>query len=67
MPGDNVPVANPADVASIDAIMATAYDVISGPAGEERDWDRERSLFLPRARLIPTSGKAGGHEYGRAA
>jgi hypothetical protein len=28
--------------------------VISGPAGEERDWDRFRSLFLPEARLIPT-------------
>ena len=59
MPGDHVPVSNPADVASIDAIMAAAYDVISGPAGKERDWDRERSLFFPAARLIPTSGKAG--------
>ena len=44
-----------ADVASIDAIIAAAYDVISGPAGQERDWDRERSLFLTGARLIPTS------------
>src|SRR5947209_52236 len=47
--------ANPADVESIDAIIAAAYDVISGPAGKKRDWDRERSLFIPGARLIPTA------------
>ena len=56
--------ANRADVASIDAIIAAAYDVISGPLGAERDWDRERSLFLPEARLIPTSGKTGGTGLG---
>jgi hypothetical protein len=49
-----VPAANPADVASIDAIITAAYDVISGPAGQQRDWNRERSLFFPDARLIPT-------------
>jgi hypothetical protein len=43
------------DVESIDAIIAAAYDVISGPAGQKRDWDRERSLFYPGARLIPTA------------
>jgi hypothetical protein len=48
-------IANPADVASIDAIVRTAYDVISGSSGEKRDWDRERSLFYPGARLIPTA------------
>jgi hypothetical protein len=46
--------ADPADVASPDAIIAALYDVISGPAGAARDWDRMRSLFLPGARLIPT-------------
>lgn len=48
--------ANPADVASIDAIMKAVYDVISGDAGQKRDWDRFRSLFYKDARLIP-SGK----------
>jgi hypothetical protein len=52
-------IADPADVASIDAIINAAYDVISGPAGQKRDWDRERSLFIPGARLIPTAKKAG--------
>jgi len=52
-------IADPADVASVDAIVKAAYDVISGPAGKKRDWDRERSLFIPGARLIPTTAKAG--------
>jgi hypothetical protein len=42
------------DVRSIEAILAATYDVISGPAGKNRDWDRFRSLFYPGARLIPT-------------
>jgi hypothetical protein len=44
-----------ADVSSVDAVIAALYDVISGPAGKERDWDRMRSLFIPGARLMPTS------------
>jgi hypothetical protein len=51
--------ADPADVESIDAIITAAYDGISGPAGKKRDWDRERSLFFPGARLIPTALEAG--------
>ena len=43
-----------------DAIVGTLYEVISGPAGQRRDWDRFRSLFAPGARLIPTgTGPAG--------
>jgi len=53
--------ANTGDFSSIDAIIAAVYDGISGPAGRKRDWERERSLFYPGARLIPTSkpGKSG--------
>ena len=47
--------ADPRDVESIDAIIAASYDVISGPAGKKRDWNRDRSLFYPGARLIPTA------------
>ncbi len=46
--------ANPDDVKSVDAIVHALYDVISGPAGQPRDWDRFRSLFYDGARLIPT-------------
>jgi len=54
------PPANPTDVSSMDAIIAAVYDVISGPAGKKRDWDRMRSLFLPGARLIPTGPRTTG-------
>jgi hypothetical protein len=53
---------NHADVLSIDAIINAAYDGISGPAGKKRDWDRERSLFLSGARLIPTAMEAGRND-----
>lgn len=57
------PAANPADVSSIDAIIAAVYDVISGPQGKKRDWDRMRSLFVPGARLVPSGPRQTG-EYG---
>jgi hypothetical protein len=50
------------DVSSIDAIINAAYDGISGPVGKKRDWDQQRSLFLPGARLIPTAMAAGENE-----
>ena len=54
--------ADPSDVESIEAIVAAAYDVISGPAGQKRDWKRERSLFISGARLIPTAVDAGRND-----
>jgi hypothetical protein len=50
------------DASSIDAIINAAYEGISGPAGQQRDWDRQRALFWPGARLIPTAMKAGDNE-----
>src|SRR5258705_11133199 len=56
------PAADPVDVASVDSIIGAVYDVISGPAGKKRDWDRMRSLFIPGAGLIPTAPrKEGGY------
>jgi hypothetical protein len=52
--------ADPRDVASAAAIVTALYDVISGPAGQPRDWDRFRSLFVAGARLIPTGAGADG-------
>jgi hypothetical protein len=57
----NWPKAKPADVHSVDAILAALYDVISGPAGQPRDWDRFRSLFVPDARLIPVRHAKSGN------
>ncbi|HEY0037963.1 MAG TPA: hypothetical protein VGB66_14800 [Longimicrobium sp.] len=42
----------PEDVADPDAVTTALYESISGPAGQRRDWERFRSLFLPGARLI---------------
>lgn len=54
------PSARPDDVKSIDAILAALYDVISGPKGQPRDFDRLRSLFAPGARLIPVVASKDG-------
>jgi hypothetical protein len=54
------PAASPGDVASMEAIVAALYDVISGPAGKPRDWARMRSLFLDGARLVPTGIRPDG-------
>jgi hypothetical protein len=42
---------NPGDVDTVHHLIASLYDVISGPAGQ-RDWDRFRALFLPDGRIV---------------
>jgi hypothetical protein len=42
---------NASDVDTLEHLLASLYDVISGPAGKARDWNRFRSLFLPDGRL----------------
>lgn len=54
------PEAAPADVGSVDAILGALYDVISGPAGAKRDWNRFRSLMAPNARLMPARALPNG-------
>jgi hypothetical protein len=34
------------DVDTVEHLVSALYDVISGPAGKARDWDRFRALFL---------------------
>jgi len=57
--GGTVPTAAVEDVGTMNGILAALYDVISGPAGQARNWDRFRSLFVPEAKLIPTGFPAG--------
>src|SRR5690348_4213989 len=52
--------ANPADVATVDGIIAALYDVISGPAGKPRDWNRMRSLFAPEGGLRAVAQRPDG-------
>ncbi len=54
-----MPEAKPGDVDTLDHIIAAVYDVISGPAGQARDWERFKSLFIPEARLIPNGVRDG--------
>ena len=42
------------DTDSIDSVISTLYAVISGPAGEKRDWQRNNALFFPGARVVRT-------------
>jgi hypothetical protein len=53
------------DVSTLDAILHTMYDVISGPAGQSRDWERYRTLFVEGARLMPVVAVAGGKPHVR--
>ena len=49
------------DVETIDGIVAAFYEVISGPAGQPRDWGRDATLYLEPifftvARIDPETG-----------
>ena len=41
---------NPGDVDTVDHLVASLYDVVSGPAGQ-RDWERFRALFVPDGQI----------------
>jgi len=51
-----------ADLAEIDKTVHAVYDVISGPPGQKRDFNRMRSLFAPGATMkaIGPKGLRGG-------
>jgi hypothetical protein len=52
--------ARAADVASVDGILAALYDVISGPAGKPRDWERLHSLFAPEGKMAAVGPRPNG-------
>jgi len=54
--------ASKSDLAGIDQAIRGVYEVISGPPGQKRDFDRMRSLFAPGATLkaIGPKGLHGG-------
>lgn len=57
------PAADPADVSTLDAILGAYYEVVSGPAGQPRDWARDSTLHHPDARVtIVRTGPDGGAE-----
>ena len=48
------------DVASPESIVVAVYEILSGHAGDDRDWDRWRTLYAPDARLMPIEKDASG-------
>ncbi len=44
----------------ISALIGVLYETICGPAGQERQWERLRSLFFPGAHMIRTSVDGNG-------
>ena len=50
------------DLAGIDAAIRGVYEVISGPPGQKRDFDRMRAMFAPGATMkaIGAKGLRGG-------
>jgi hypothetical protein len=48
------------DVGSIDGMVKAYYAVITGPPGRAREWDRDRTLYIPDLRFVATEvDKAG--------
>src|SRR5256886_17245209 len=45
-------------------LFRSYYDVITGPAGQPRQWSRDRSLYIPDLRFVAT-GFAKGRPYAR--
>jgi hypothetical protein len=56
---DRAAAADADDVKSLESIVNALYDVLSGPRGTPRNWDRFRGLFSDGAHLIATRSDAG--------
>ena len=58
----NVPAIPPRteDVATIDGIIKAYYEVISGPAGQPRQWSRDRTLYISDIRFVAMSEEKNG-------
>jgi hypothetical protein len=51
-----VPIVEPRleDVSTIDGIIKVSYETISGPAGQPRQWGRDRTLYIPDVYYVQT-------------
>ena len=50
----------PEDVSTLDGIIAAFYEVISGPAGEPRQWSLDRTLYIPGVRFVAMTAAKDG-------
>jgi hypothetical protein len=53
----------PEDVATIDGMLKAFYEVVSGPAGQPRQWARDRSLYIQGMRFVATGVGKDGKPY----
>ena len=51
--------ARPEDVATIDGVIRAFYEVISGPAGQPRQWGRDSSLYIPGVKFVAMGMRQG--------
>src|ERR1039457_1658693 len=60
-----VPIVEPRseDVSTIDSIIKASYETISGPAGQPRQWGRDRTLYIQNAYFVQTGVN---HRTGKA-
>ena len=48
------------DVATINGVIKAFYEVVSGPAGQPRQWERDRSLYIPDVRFVSIEKRKDG-------
>lgn len=51
--------ADPKDVSTIDGIVNAFYATITGPKGQPRQWDRDKTLYIPDIRFVSMSEQDG--------
>jgi hypothetical protein len=51
----------PEDVATVDGLLRAFYDVISGPAGQPRQWARDRTLYIHDVHFVSLATDTAGH------
>ncbi len=55
--------ANPGDVATLDGIIGAFYEVVSGPAGQSRDWARDSTLYTAGVRFMFQVGSGSARRW----
>ncbi len=53
------PAPRPEDVRTLDGIIRAFYEVVSGPAGVPRQWQRDSTLHIPGVRFVAMSVRQG--------
>lgn len=54
-PAAKDPPARPADVGTLEGLMGAFYEVVNVAPDEARQWDRDRTLYVPWIRFVGTS------------